>query len=642
MEHEVDMKDTHKKIGDILVSSGIITQAQLTQALDIQMAGKTEGRKFQKKRLGKILTELNYLTEDQLANALADQLDLPKLDPAEIDIPDSILQLVNRETAEANILIPYARNGMQLMIAMSNPLDLMAIDDLRFRTGMNIGAAVATETSILNAIEKCYKVEESVEDILLKDYDFHDIEFVKEEKDEEEAPQKLRQLSQAAPIVKLVRIILTDAIKRRATDIHIEPREKHVQIRYRVDGNLQDTIKLPKQTQASMVSRIKILGNMDIANHLTPQDGSTKMRYAKNSVDLRISTLPTLFGEKVVIRILDKNRGLQSLPNLGVPESLIKKLQNAGSKSQGMIVVTGPTGSGKTTTLYAFLQWLQDPAINIITVEDPVEYTIPGITQVPVKEQTGLDFTAFMKSALRQDPDIILVGEIRDLQTAEIAVRASLTGHLVLTTLHTNDTISTITRLIDLGIPPFLVSSSLSGIVAQRLVRRICENCKTELPYPDEDLPREFPRFQHVYKGRGCPQCDFTGFHGQVGVYEYLDVNNLVKRLIASNASEVSLREETMKMGMVSLFQDAWIKVASGVTTVMEVMGKVPYFDSSHAPAITLPASMEEALINQSELQAFDEFNSPMGWMDDNHIDFDMYRMDMEDKSVSNLKSRSD
>jgi type IV pilus assembly protein PilB len=605
------MKNIHKKLGDILVEAGIISQQQLTKALEIQNAGIAEGRLFLKKRLGKVLTELNCLSQEQLAAALALQLNLPQIDPAAMNIPESIIQLVTREIAETNLLIPYALEGMQLMVAISDPLEFMAIDDLRFRTGLKITLAVATETSILNAIEKFYKVEESVEKILLKDYSNHDVQFVKEE-EEEDAPQKLQQMSQAAPIVKLVRTIMLDAIHHRATDIHIEPRETHVQVRYRVDGNLHDTIKLPKTIQASVVSRIKILGNMDIANRMTPQDGSTKMRYEHNNADLRISTLPSLFGEKVVVRILDKSRGLKSLPNLGVPDLLIKKLQEAGSKSQGMIIVTGPTGSGKTTTLYAFLQWLQNPAINIITVEDPIEYTIPGITQVAVREQSGMDFTAFMKSALRQDPDVILVGEIRDLQTAEIAVRASLTGHLVLTTLHTNDTVSTITRLIDLGIQPFMVSSSITGIVAQRLVRRICENCKTDIPYPEEDLPLEFPHLPCVYKGRGCAQCDYTGFHGQVGVYEYLDVNSRVKRLIANNASEVALREKTAKMGMVSLFQDAWSKVANGNTTILEVMGKVPYFSHFRVPTIGSRISKPAAPSDQTNLSVVNKVEVPI------------------------------
>jgi type IV pilus assembly protein PilB len=479
-----------------------------------------------------------------------------------------------------------------LMVAMSDPLDFVSMDDLRFRTGLEVGAAVATESSILSSIERYYKVEEAVENILRLGTDSPDVEFLKEE-DEGDAPQALQQLSQAAPIVKLVTTIMMDAIRRRATDIHIEPRETHVQVRYRVDGNLQDTLKLPKRVQASVVSRIKILGNMDIANRMSPQDGSTKMRYDKKSVDLRISTLPAVFGEKVVIRILDKSKGLLPLPKLGVPDSLIKKLQEAGSRSQGMILVTGPTGSGKTTTLYAFLQWLQDPAINIITVEDPVEYSIPGITQVSVREQAGLGFAAFMKSALRQDPDVILVGEVRDLETAEIAIRAALTGHFVLTTLHTNDTVATVVRLIDLGVQPFLVSSSLSGVVAQRLVRRICDHCRVEVPYPDSDLPPDFPRLSRCYKGRGCPHCDYSGFHGQVGVYEYLDVSSQLKRLIANNAPEGVLREEAVKMGMVSLFQDAWQKVADGTTTITEVMGKVPYYGSLHHAAVHVPEAPE-------------------------------------------------
>ncbi len=582
------MKETRKRIGDVLIHSGVLTKEQLDKALEIQAAGSEAG-KHKRKRLGKILVELGFVSEDQLSNALALQLDLPRVDLGSVKVPDEVIQLVNRETAESDILIPYAREGRRLMVAMSDPLDFMALDDLRFRTGLDVCAAVATETVILNAIERYYKVEEAVENILRLGSDSPDVEFLKEDEDND-VPQALQQ-SQTAPIVKLVTTVIMDAIRRRATDIHIEPRETHVQVRYRVDGNLQDTLKLPKRVQASVVSRIKILGNMDIANRMTPQDGSTKMRYEKNHVDLRISTLPAVFGEKVVIRILDRSRGLLPLPRLGVPDSLIKKLQEAGSKSQGMILVTGPTGSGKTTTLYAFLQWLQDPAINIITVEDPVEYNIPGITQVSVREQAGLGFPAFMRSALRQDPDIILVGEIRDLETAEIGIRAALTGHFVLSTLHTNDTVATVIRLIDLGVQPFLVSSSLSGIVAQRLVRRICSNCRVEIPYPDSDLPPEFPRLAHCYKGRGCSHCDFSGFHGQVGVYEYLDVNTHMKRLIANNAPEGVLREEATKMGLVSLFQDAWQKVGDGITTISEVMGKVPYYGSvpAAAPDATVP-----------------------------------------------------
>ncbi len=586
------MRETRRRIGDVLMHSGVLTKEQLDKALEIQAAGSDSGR-HKRKRLGKILVELNFVSEDQLANALSLQLDLPRVDLGSVKIADDVIQLVTRESAEAGILIPYAREAKRLMVAMSDPLDFMSMDDVRFRTGLEVSAAVATESAILNAIERYYKVEEAVENILRMGSDATDVEFLKEIEDEGEAPQALQQLSQTAPIVKLVTTVIMDAIKRRATDIHIEPRESHVQVRYRVDGNLQDMLKLPKRVQASVVSRIKILGNMDIANRMSPQDGNAKMRYEKNHVDLRISTLPAVFGEKVVIRILDRSRGLLPLAKLGVPDILIKKLQEAGSKSQGMIIVTGPTGSGKTTTLYAFLQWLQDPAINIITVEDPVEYSIPGITQVSVREQSGLGFPAFMRSALRQDPDIILVGEVRDLETAEIAIRASLTGHFVLTTLHTNDTVSTVLRLIDLGVQPFLVSSSLSGIVAQRLVRRICTNCRVEMPYPAGDLPPEFPQLPKAYKGRGCSNCDYTGFRGQVGVYEYLDVNSQMKRLIANNSPEGVLREEALKMGMISLFEDAWRKVAEGVTTISEVMGKVPYFGTATAPAVNLTPSPE-------------------------------------------------
>jgi type IV pilus assembly protein PilB len=570
------MKDSRNRIGDVLINAGILTNEQLSKSLEIQAAG-TGGPRGNRKRLGKILVELNYVSEEQMADALARHLQILRVNVECAQVPDEVIQLVTRETAEQEILIPYAREGKRLTVVMSDPLNLAAIDDLRFRTGLEVNVAVAGEAAIMSAIEKHYRVEEAVEYILGQSQESTDVEFFKDLEENADAPQLLQQLSQAAPIVKLVTTILTDAIRRRATDIHIEPRERHVQVRYRIDGNLQDTLKLPRRVQASVISRIKILASMDIATRMAPQDGGAKMRLGKNHVDLRVSTLPAIHGEKVVIRILDRTRGLLPLSKLGVPTPLIKQLQEAGGKSQGMIVVTGPTGSGKTTTLYAFLQWLQDPAVNIITVEDPVEYNIPGITQVNVREQAGLGFPEFMRSALRQDPDIILVGEIRDLETAQIAIRAALTGHLVLTTVHTNDTASTVTRLTDLGIQPFLVSSSLTGIVAQRLVRKICDKCKIESDCP-KDLPPEFPPLARCFQGNGCPTCDYSGYYGQVGIYEYLDVSEQIKRLIASGASEAALRDEAVRAGMVTLFQDAWQKVEAGVTTIAEVMGKVPWF----------------------------------------------------------------
>jgi type IV pilus assembly protein PilB len=595
------MRAKRIRIGDVLIEAGVLTTEQLSKALEIQGAASA-GVRQKRKRLGKILVELNYISEEQLATALSVQINVPRVDLPSLDIANPIIDLIPREIAEAHVLMPYAKEGRRLMVAMSDPLNFTAIDDLRFRTGLEVVAAVTTESSILSAIEKYYRVEETVEDILRLGSDSPEVEFMKESDEEGEAPQTLQQLGQTAPIVKLVTTIIMDAVKRRATDIHLEPRESHLQVRYRVDGNLHDAVKLPKRVQASVVSRVKILGSMDIANRMSPQDGSTKMRYEKKQLDLRISTLPAIFGEKVVIRILDSSSGLLPLAQLGVPELLIKRLQEAGSKSQGMIIATGPTGSGKTTTLYAFLQWLQDPAINIITVEDPVEYTIPGITQVAVREQSGLGFPAFMRSALRQDPDIILVGEIRDLDTAEIAIRAALTGHLVVTTLHTNDTVASVYRLLDLGVAPFLVSSSVSGIIAQRLVRRICPSCKTKIQISDEDLPPEFGHLSHHYKGRGCGDCDYTGYRGQIGVYEYLDVDVHIRRLIANGTSEVALREEAVKRGMTPLFQDALRKVADGITTIAEVVGKVPYYVCGPGSSTTTRVPPERTEAN--ELQA--------------------------------------
>jgi type IV pilus assembly protein PilB len=567
------MREAQRRLGDALVCSGIITEQQMAKALEIQSAGSENGRR-KWKSLGGILAELSFVPEERLIAALALQLKLPKVDLDTISISGEISQLITREIAESNSIIPYEKQGRQLMVAMSNPLDSLTLEDLRFRTGMNIEPAVATESSILNAIEKCYKPEGTI-DTVLQDGNLQEIEFIKI--DVEEGSAQAFQQSQTVPIIKLVGTIMLDAIKRRATEIHLDPKEKHVQIRYRIDGNLHDAFKVPKQNQAAITYRIKMLGGMDAASRLIPQDGSTKMRYGNNSVDLRISTLPGFYGEKTVIRILDRSKGLLSLPNIGVPEALVRKLPELESKSQGMLIVAGPAGSGRTTTLYGFLQSLCCPLSNIITVEDPVEYYFPGITQVSVREQAGLGFPAFIKSALRQDPDIILTGEIRDLESAEIAMQASLTGRLVLAALHANDTISSISRLIDLGVQPFLVSSSLSAILAQRLVRRICDRCKMEIPYPEEHLPREFPRLPIVYTGRGCSHCDFTGFYGQAGIFEFLDVNAQMKRLIANGAPDSSLREEAIKAGMASLFQDAWKKVSEGTTTISEVMGRIRY-----------------------------------------------------------------
>ena len=615
-----------KRLGDVLIEAGVIYPTQLEKALEIQASVATNPSKQTRKRLGKVLMELGFLNELQMAQALAVQLGLPLVTTFEQPVEPEALKLIPRNVAEREILIPYQLQGnKKLIVAMADPLAWTAIDDLRFRTGMEIQPIIATESEILGAISTNYQTDDATVDLSRLGSEFTDVQFVAEEDEGDEA-SRLETSSQAPPIIRLVTMTIMDAIGRRASDIHIEPQEMHLQVRYRIDGELRDIFRLPKRIHSSVISRIKIIANMDIANRMVPQDGSAKLRRSGKEYDLRVSTLPAVYGEKAVIRVLDRNSGLVPLANLGVPLAITKSLQVAASRSQGMVLVTGPTGSGKTTTLYSLLLMIRDPSRNIVTIEDPVEYKIEGITQVPIKEKSGLGFAAFLRSALRQDPDVILVGEVRDQETADLAVRASLTGHLVLTSLHTNDSVATIYRLFDLGLQPYIISTALSALVAQRLVRKICLGCKEETVIPAELLPEAVTPLPKYYQGRGCADCLYTGYSGQVGVYEYFDATSRIKQMIADRVSETDLRQEAVRSGMRPLFVDAWQKVADGITTVSEVLGRVPFFTTeaggtslltpaaAAATASGTPAPrLRTVLIADSEPGPLEELR---GWLD--------------------------
>lgn len=562
-----------QKIGEVLVEAGLITQEQLDNALSLAIQ---EGKRT--KRLGKVLIELGYVTEFQIAEALSKQLSIPLVDCDNYNIGKDLLALVPKEIAGKMVALPLEQNGKKLLLATADPLDWSGIDDLSFRTGLKISVAVSPETSIINAIEKYYSFEEPTWDLLNELSSHEEAEFLKEIGENKDVNiQHLYKLSEAPPIVKFVTKILVDAVKSRASDVHIEPQEKCVQVRYRVDGELKNTLKFPKYIQDSVISRIKIISNLNITNRRLPQDGRSTLKLEKKVIDLRISSLPTVYGENIVIRLLDHSTGLIPLYQLGMPENIIKYLMTLAGQPQGMILVTGPTGSGKTTTLYAILQQLRSETESIFSIEDPVEYKISGMTQVGINEAVNFTFATALRSILRQDPDIIMVGEIRDLETAEIAVRAALTGHLVLSTVHTNDTVSTITRLLDIGLDPYLISSALTGVLAQRLVRRICPKCKVKTEPNELLIRREFPPLKENYKGNGCDYCQYTGYRGQIGIYEFLLINKKLKRMIAKDVFEEDLWDVAKESGATALFENAWGKIEEGLTTVEEVIAKIPY-----------------------------------------------------------------
>ncbi len=571
-------------LGQLLTKAQLITKEQLNEALRVQ---KTEG-----KRLGTVLLKLGYLNEESLITFLSRQYNTPAINLSDYKIDTSLLKLIPYDTAKKYQLIPITRDGASLRIAIADPSNNLAIDDVRFLTGMRVSIHVASESAIMAAIENNYSKKDKESPLISdsakepKETSLVDIEnldkiigsavgelTVVEEKKEEDIIKEVD-----APIVKLVNGILMNAIKTRSSDIHVEPSEQILRIRYRIDGVLQPVLKLPLKIKNALTSRIKIMSNLDISERRLPQDGRIKLKLgADREIDFRVSTLPTLFGEKVVMRLLDKSNLQLDLSKLGFEETALKDFFTAIDKPYGMLLVTGPTGSGKTTTLYSALSQLNKPGVNIMTAEDPVEYNFFGINQVQIKEEIGLTFAATLRSFLRQDPDIIMVGEIRDFETAEIAVKAALTGHLVLSTLHTNDAPSTITRLINMGIEPFLVSSSVILIVAQRLARKICQNCKEEQKFSETALlkigfPADKIKEIKCCTGAGCQECNKTGYRGRIALYEVMAVKDEIKELILQGASSSDIKKEAVRLGMLTLRQSGIRKVMDGITSVEELL----------------------------------------------------------------------
>jgi len=552
------VKHNRKKLGNLLIDAGIISREQLEQALQLQ---KNTGKK-----VGEILVEQGLVQEKEIVEVLEFQLGIPHMDLDKHFIDPDISNLISEDLARRHLLIPVKVKEGRLVIAMADPLNIFAIDDVKIATGMDVEVVIATSKDILSAIDQYYgkkNVEQAIEEFK-KEFDFDNITEVDE--------KTLSEINNA-PVVKLVNSIIRQAIRSKASDIHIEPFEHHVRVRFRIDGELQEIMSPAKSTHAAIVTRIKIMGKMDIAEKRVPQDGRYEAVIDGKEVDLRISSLPTVYGEKIVIRILQRDSTMLTRKQLGFTQHNMKKLDDIIKSPNGIILVTGPTGSGKSTTLYALLRELNTPNKNLITVEDPVEYRIEGINQVPVNNKAGMTFASALRSILRQDPDIIMIGEIRDTETAEIAVRASITGHLVLSTMHTNDTASTVSRLIDMGIEPYLVSSSVVGIIAQRLVKRICEGCKTDYkPTPEEKEMLGLDKDITLHKGTGCSACGGTGYKGRIAVHEIMTITKELRALINKGASVDEIREAAEKQGMLTLQENCRQLIVDGISTIEEML----------------------------------------------------------------------
>jgi len=554
------------KIGEMLVKGNLITQEQLRAALETQR--KT------RERIGQVLVKSGFIKEEELLSFLGRQFNVPVVDLSRYEINPEVVRLLPEEMVQKHLALPINRVGAKLIVAVADPSNIAIIDAIGFKTGYAVELVLASERDITAAINRHFDQSLQVKEII-SDFE-EDLEVVREEEEIDTAD--VTRAVEDAPVVKLANFILTDAIRRRASDIHIEPYEKEFRVRYRVDGVLYEMMRPPLKMRAALSSRIKILANLDIAERRLPQDGRIKLKVGKGKeMDFRVSVLPTIHGEKIVLRLLDKSALQLDMTKLGFEPGQLVHFQEAIHRPYGMILVTGPTGSGKTTTLYSALAELNKTTDNISTAEDPVEYNFAGINQVQIKEEIGLTFAAALRSFLRQDPDIIMVGEIRDYETAEIAVKAALTGHLVLSTLHTNDAPSTVTRLLNMGIEPFLVSSSLNLILAQRLARRVCPDCREPAQVPpkalvDAGMKPERVKFARPARGKGCDQCNGTGFRGRVALYEVMPIKDEIKDLVLRGGSALDIKREAVRLGMKTLRQSGLTKVEEGVTTLEEVL----------------------------------------------------------------------
>ncbi|MGB9198837.1 MAG: type IV-A pilus assembly ATPase PilB [Terriglobales bacterium] len=564
-----------QRLGDLLVKEKVITPEQLEQATKLQKETHV--------RLASALVKLGFLSDEDVTNFLSRQYGVPAINLSYFEIDPAVIKLIPYETAKRYQILPLSRVGASLTIAMVDPTNVFAMDDIKFMTGFNIEPVVASESSIVEGIDKAYGTskEEELESVMQSINDLGDASDIEVQSEEQELELKeLEKAADEAPIVKLVNLVLTDAVKRGASDIHMEPYEKEFRVRFRIDGVLQAIMTPPLKLRDAIISRLKIMSKLDISEKRLPQDGRIMLKMQiggkKKQLDFRVSTLPTLWGEKIVLRLLDKENLRLDMTKLGFEQESLTKFQKAILKPYGMVLVTGPTGSGKTNTLYSSISQLNQPDTNIMTAEDPVEFQLGGVNQVQMKEQIGLNFATALRAFLRQDPNIILVGEIRDFETAEIAIKAALTGHLVLSTLHTNGAPETITRLMNMGIEPFLVATSVHLICAQRLVRRICKDCAEPVEMPpqaliDEGYTPEESKTVTIMKGKGCATCNKTGYKGRTGLYEVMEVDDEIRELVLVGASAVELKKKAIERGMITLRRSGLIKVAQGWTTLEEV-----------------------------------------------------------------------
>jgi type IV pilus assembly protein PilB len=612
------------KLGELLLKENMVTPQQLQEALAHQ---KMNGGK-----LGKAFVSLGYVRDEEITSLLSRQYGVPSINLDHFEVDPAIIKIIPSETSRKYQILPLSRSGATLTIAMADPTNVFAMDDIKFMTGYNVEPVVASETSLEDAIEKYYGSSRSLQlkqdgmggggmsqttsssnfgklgdapslkDVMdgptlsfddmasvgLSEVDIDaiggeeaDVETVKTEDDEIDLGA-LAKSTEAAPVVKLSNVLLIDALKRGASDIHIEPYEKEFRVRFRIDGILYNVMALPMKLRDPLISRLKIMAKLDISEKRLPQDGRIKIRLKiedrSRDMDFRVSCLPTLWGEKVVLRLLDKTKLMLDMTKLGFEPESLERFKRAIAKPYGIVLVTGPTGSGKTNTLYSAIASLNKPDTNIMTAEDPVEFNLPGINQVQIKDQIGLNFAAALRSFLRQDPNIILVGEIRDYETAEIAVKAALTGHLVLSTLHTNDAPSTVSRLVNMGIEPFLVGTAVNLIQAQRLIRRVCANCKAEVTdVPSKTLidvgfaPEQVGTFK-LYKGRGCGVCNGTGYKGRVGLYEVMEISEGIRDIIMQGGTAVEIKRKALEEGMLTLRMSGLEKIRAGITTIEEVL----------------------------------------------------------------------